>query len=309
MECLKGSGRAWATEKLQRVGGAREAVLRVTLLGTGNPRPLLERFGPSILVEMDQERLLFDVGRGATQRMFEKGVSLAVVSEVFLTHLHSDHVVGLPDLWLTGWIFQRTRALHVRGPPGTREMVGHLSRAYAFDVHARRDLDEHLPAEGAEIQGEDLVPGVVHRGDSMIVTAFEVDHGPVKPAFGYRIEGGGRSVVLSGDTRPSENLMRHAQGTDLLIHEVAAATEEHIRGSPIALQVLAHHTSPEAAGEVFTRVAPRLAVYSHIVLLGGLTEEDLLTRTRRTYAGPLAVGQDGMVLSVGDTVTVELPSR
>jgi len=282
-------------------------MLKVTLLGTGNPRPLLDRFGPSILIEADEEVLLFDVGRGATQRLFQHGVALAGTREVFLTHLHSDHVVGLPDLWLTGWIFQRTQPLRVRGPPGTRDLVEHLTRAFAFDVHVRRDLDERLPPMGAEMVGEDIAPGIVHQGPAARVTAFEVDHGPVKPAYGYRIDSGGRSVVLSGDTRPSENLIRHSVGADLLIHEVAAMTELHRRSSPIASQVLAHHTEPEAAGEVFARVAPRLAVFSHIVLLGGLTAEDLVEKTRRTYGGPLVVGWDGMVIAVGDSVAVSPP--
>ena len=283
-------------------------MLKVTLLGTGNPRPLLDRFGPSILIEADEEVLLFDVGRGATQRLFQHGVALAGTREVFLTHLHSDHVVGLPDLWLTGWIFQRTQPLRVRGPPGTRDLVEHLTRAFAFDVHVRRDLDERLPPMGAEMVGEDIPPGVVHQGPAARVTAFEVDHGPVKPAYGYRIDCGGRSVVLSGDTRPSDNLVRHSRGADLLIHEVAAMTGEHLESSPIASQVLAHHTSPEAAGEIFSRVQPRLAVYSHIVLLGGLTADDLVTGTRKTYAGPLEVGRDGMAITVGDLVAVSPPS-
>jgi len=281
-------------------------MLRVTLLGTGNPRPLLDRFGPSLLVEAGEERLLFDVGRGATQRLFAGGVPLADVRDVFLTHLHSDHVVGLPDLWLTGWIFQRAGALRVRGPTGTRDLVTHLEKAFAFDRQARQ-ADERLPSEGAVIWGEDVAPGVVHHGVGATVTAFEVDHGPVRPAFGYRIDCEGRSVVLSGDTRPSENLVAHATGADLLIHEVAAMTEQHILSSGIAPRVLAHHTSPEEAGEIFSRVKPRLAVYSHIVLLGGLTADDLVTRTRRTYSGPLEVGRDGMAITVGDSVTVLPP--
>ena len=280
--------------------------LRVTLLGTGNPRPLLERFGPSLLVEVGGQRLLFDSGRGATQRLFQLGVPLAEVRDVFLTHLHSDHVVGLPDLWLTGWIFGRREALHVRGPAGTREMTSHLREAFAFDVDIRQ-RDEKLPARGAALEGEDFPPGLVYKGEGVTVTAFAVDHGPVRPALGYRIDAAGRSVVLSGDTRASDAVVEAARGADLLVHEVAAATDAWQRESPIAAAVLAHHTSPEEAGEVFARAKPRLALYSHIVLLGGVTADDLVSRTRRAYGGPVEVGEDLLAVDVGDRLHVRRP--
>ena len=114
----------------------------ITLLGTGNPRPTLERFGPAILVEAGQEKILIDAGRGSTIRLFECGSArlLSGITAVLLTHLHSDHVVGLPDVWLTGWIFGRTSALEIYGPAGTTALAGGLQQAYAFDVRTRRDV-------------------------------------------------------------------------------------------------------------------------------------------------------------------------
>jgi ribonuclease Z len=264
----------------------------------------VQRFGPSILVEAGEATILFDCGRGATQRLFQLSIPLAEVNELLLTHLHSDHVVGIPDLWLTGWVFGRRVPLRVRGPAGTREMTSHLEKAFEFDVRTRRDLDERLPAQGVVLLAEDIEPGVVCQARNVKVTAFEVDHGPVRPALGYRIDFDGRSAVLSGDTRLSENLVRHARSTDLLVHEVAAAGSEPVRDPILLRRVLAHHISPEEAGEVFTRVRPRLAVYSHIVLLGGLTTDDLLTRTRETYSGPLEVGEDLMAIDVGEAMDV-----
>ena len=119
--------------------------MKVTLLGTGNPRPRIDRFGPSILVEAGKETLLFDCGRGATIRLSQASVPFSSVAALFLTHLHSDHVVGLPDLWLTGWIMGRHVPLQVWGPTGTVDMLKHLEQAYAFDVHVRRDIDEQIP--------------------------------------------------------------------------------------------------------------------------------------------------------------------
>ena len=284
------------------------ALLTVVLLGTGNPRPSLERFGPSILVSAGDDRLLFDCGRGATQRLFQRGVAMKDVRTLFLTHLHSDHTVGLADLWLTGWIFGRTEPLSVRGPMGTRDLASNLAKAYAFDVHMRRDVDEKLPPRGAALEGRDISEGIAFEKGDLRVTAFLVDHGPVRPAFGYRVDFGPRSVVLSGDTRPSANLVKFARGADVLIHEVIAPDVEKKRAAANLTpgqvrRILEHHTTPEEAGKIFAAVHPKLAVYSHIVP-SMATAEDLVPATRKTYKGPLEVGEDGMTIEIGDEVKV-----
>ena len=186
--------------------------LKVTLLGTGYPRPVMERFGPSILVEAGKEKLLFDCGRGATQRLYQLKVPFSEVTALFLTHLHSDHIVGIPDFYLTGWIFGRSTPLRVWGPEGTAEMMSHLQQAYQFDIHIRRDVDEKLPAQGVVVVAKDIEQGVVYQNGDLKVTAFTVDHSPVKPALGYRVDYAGHSVVLSGDTRYSENLIQLLSG-------------------------------------------------------------------------------------------------
>lgn len=291
--------------------------LRVTLLGTGHPTPAMDRFGPSTLVEAGPERLLFDCGRGASQRLWQLGIPLSGVTATFLTHLHSDHVVGLPDLWLTGWLptpfGRRTEPFRVWGPAGTQAMLAHLEQAYQADLRIRIE-DEKLPPRGAALLAEDIVEGVVYQRNGVKVTAFNVDHGAaIKPSLGYRVDCGGRSVVISGDTRFSENLIRFAKGTDVLVHEVAQAREELLRTSEAARRIVGHHTSPEEAGIVFSRVKPRLAVFSHIVLLttepgiAAPTLPELLAATRRTYAGPLEVGEDLMVITIGDTLEVQRP--
>ena len=287
-------------------GGAGAAEIRVTLLGTGNPRPSVERFGPAILVEAGERRLLFDCGRGVTMRLAQAEIPLASLDAVFLTHLHSDHVVGLPDLWLTGWLFGRARPLRLLGPAGTAAMAAGLRRAFAFDVRMRRDVDERLPAAGAEISAKEIGPGPAWEEAGVRVTAFAVEHGPVEPSLGYRVDFAGRSVVLSGDTRPSENLVRHARGADVLIHEVIAPEVERRRASSNftpeqVARIIAHHTTAEQAGEIFARVRPRLAVYSHIVPTPACAE-DLIAPTRKTYSGPLVAGEDLMTITIGDTV-------
>lgn len=284
---------------------------RVTLLGTGCPPAVMNRFGPSTLVEAGKQKFLFDAGRGALQRLTELAVPWHDVQGVFLTHLHSDHVVGFPDLWLTGWLIVpgRNVPLQVWGPRGTAAMMSHLQQAYEYDVRIRIQNDGASP-QGVALLVKEISEGVVYEQGGVKVTAFEVDHAPVRPAFGYRIDYAGRSVVLSGDTRVSENLIRHAQGVDVLVHEVFVPATLERAGVPAgrAKNIIDYHTTPEQAGEVFARAKPKLAVYSHICMPTA-TEQDLLPATRKTYTGPLQLGEDLMVIDVGDTVSVRKPTR
>ena len=289
--------------------GAASAQIRVTLLGTGAPPPVMQRFGPAILVEAGGQRLLFDAGRGVLQRIAQTGVPTGDVRRVFLTHLHSDHVVGLPDLWLTTWITAGPEVpLSIWGPVGTKDMMAHLERAFAFDIAIR--LADDAPPQGVVVKATDIGPGVIYDEGGVRVTAIEVDHRPVEPAFGYRIDFGGRSVVLSGDTRVSEELIRAGRGADLLIHEVVVPATLARAGHPPdrAQRIIDYHVTPRQAGEVFTRMAPRLAVYSHIVLPSAAAG-DVIPATRETWAGRVELGEDLMVIEVGEEVVVRRPVR
>jgi ribonuclease Z len=284
------------------------ATVLVTLLGTGNPRPSAERAGPSTLIEAGDIKLLVDAGRGATERLFFVGGAdlLRSVSRLLLTHLHSDHVVGLPDLWLTGWLFGRTAPLTLVGPAGTTAMAQHLRRAFEFDTHARM-LDEGLAESGSRLEARDVSPGTIVDEHGLRITAFSVDHGPVKPALGYRIDLAGRSIVLSGDTRYSPAVLEHARDVDLIVHEVISPDVERRRNQladPRAVErVIARHSTPEECGRLFAAAKPRLAVYSHIVP-SPATAGDLIGPTRAFYDGPLEVGEDLMMISIGDTMAV-----
>jgi len=284
-------------------------LFRVTLLGTGMPVPQPDRFGPSTLVEAGSQKLLFDAGRGVTIRLYQLRVALSKVGPLFLTHFHSDHTSGIPDVWLSGWLggpwARRTTPFHVIGPVGTKELMLNLEHAYAADIRIRT-ADEKYPAEGIKVVTEEFAAGgVIYEKDGVRVTAFEVDHGDlVRPAYGYRIDYKGRSVVISGDTRFNRNVIKYGTGADVLIHEVAAARPELLK-DPQVQRVMAHHTSPQEAGRVFSQAHPKLAVYTHLVLLHrptipAVTIDELVAQTRETYDGPLAVGQDLDAFEIGD---------
>jgi ribonuclease Z len=277
--------------------------IKVTLLGTGTPFPSAERYGTAILVEAGGKKLLFDAGRGVVIRLAEEGVKPSEIDSLFLTHLHSDHVVGLPDLWLTGWFLGRKAPLEVLGPARTRQLADHLIQAFSGDIAAREAPPENLPHRGAEIEAKDIQQGVVYDHGGVKVTAFLVDHFNVKPAFGYRVDYRGHSVAISGDTRFSENLIHFAKGVDCLLH--AAWMPNSKNTTPPALRSLA---SAEDAGRVFEAARPRLAVVYHYKDADGIAEA-----VKTEYKGPLVIARDLTVIDIGTEVTFTLgpgrPSR
>jgi ribonuclease Z len=279
-------------------------LFRVTLLGTGAPPPSLERFGPSTLVEVGEEKFMFDAGRGAMQRLHQLGIPFSEITGMFLTHHHSDHVVGFPDLWLTGWIGRpwgkRTTPLPVWGPEGTKQMMEHLPKAFHVDIRVR---SKSYPAEGVKLIAKEISEGCVLEKDGIKVSAFKVDHGGEDlPAFGYRIDYRGRTAALSGDTTFNENLIEHARDADLLVHEVTAVAGSAAENAVQLKRISSNHTTAEQAGEVFARARPKLAVYNHLLLFGSATPADLVPATRRTYDGPLIVGEDLLQIEIADAV-------
>jgi ribonuclease Z len=290
----------------------------VTLLGTGVPVPSPDRFGSSTLIEAGDQKLLIDAGRGAAIRLFQLKVPLGRLDALLLTHYHSDHTSGIPDVWLTGWLESyfgtRKAPFHVIGPAGAKVLMAKLEEAYAADIKIRL-ADEKLPPSGIATMVEEYDrDGVVYEKHGVKVIAFEVDHGDlIKPVYGYRIEYGGRAAVISSDTRYNLNLIRHATGADLLVHEVAMARPE-LAGEAYMQRILGHHISPQDAGRVFAQTKPKLAAYTHLAMLGSNavpppTLDDLLAETRKTYAGPVEIGEDLMAFDIGETVTVRRFTR
>ncbi|MBK4217290.1 MBL fold metallo-hydrolase [Paracoccus caeni] len=280
---------------------------KVTLLGTATPAPRPDRFGPSTLIEAGDQKVLIDAGRGATIRLWQMRIPIGSLDAVLLTHFHSDHTGGMPDLWLTGWIGTpyggRSEPFNVIGPAGTQQLMDGLKTAYDDDVQIRL-VDEGNPVEGIEIAVEEFTEeGVVYDRGGLKVRAIEVDHGDhISPNYGYVAEYGGRKVVISGDTKFDPNTIENGRGADLIINTVATAHPE-VRKQEHAGRVLAHHISPQEAGTVFNEIQPKLAVYTHIVRLSDKehpepTIADIVNDTRETYTGPLTVGEDLMTFDI-----------
>lgn len=196
-------------------------VMRVHLLGTGGPELTPDRQGYATLIETPDDLLLFDAGRGLIQRIYEQRINPKRVTRIFLTHLHSDHISGLPELWMTPWfLLGRTAPLEIWGPTGTRDMIAGMRTMYGHDVAHRTNAFN--PAAAIEVIVHEIAPGIVYGRGGLKVIAFPVEHADGDPAFGYRIEQDGHAAVLSGDTTYAASLMEAASGADLIVQNVIA---------------------------------------------------------------------------------------
>ena len=245
------------------------------------------------------------------------GVPLGRVDGLFVTHLHSDHVIGIPDLLLTGWLSSpfggRKGNFNVWGPEGTQSMMDHIRLAYQGDVDIRVK-DQGFTLEGVTPNTVEIEPGLIYDQDGVKVTAIVVNHGElIKPAFGYRVDYDGRSVVISGDTKYYPPLAEAAKGTDLFIHAVGAAKPELLASKESWRVILDHHTEPEDVGRIFDQAQPKMAaLYHYVTLTNGKIKppslDDISARLKTTYSGPVTMGADLTRIVIGkDKVTVIPP--
>lgn len=268
----------------------------VVMLGTGTPVADPARSGPATAVVVGSRVFLFDAGPGVMRRLAAAGLPIDGVTAAFITHLHSDHTLGLPDLIFTSWTLGRRTPLRLYGPPGLRRMTEHLMAAWAEDTLMRiTGLERNSPG-GYRVDTREITPGVVYDSGGVRVTAIAVQHGSWRHAFGFRIDTPRRSIVLSGDTRYSEAIERAAAGVDVLIHEVypevRRAPEPRPGGELWPQYLQSFHISDVELGQLAARAQPRLLVLSHIVFSGG-TEEEVLAGIRRGgFTGQVVVATD-----------------
>ena len=244
--------------------------VQVVMLGTGTPLPDPERDGPSIAVVVDNHAYLFDAGTGivrrsaaATKQKGIAGVEPRTLRVAFLTHLHSDHTLGLPDLILTPWTMGRTEPLELWGPKGTRAMVEHILAAYQEDIAIRSTSLEGSNATGYKVNVHEIEPGDVYKDGNITVKPFLVKHGEWKQALGYRIEAPGRVIVYSGDTSPTETIVENCHGCDYLISEAYTLASFDLVSPQWQRYRRAYHASTRELGDIATRAKPRLLILTH----------------------------------------------
>ena len=268
----------------------------VVLLGTGTPRPDPKASGPATAVVVGSRVFVVDAGPGTERQLCAAHLPIDGPAALFITHLHSDHTLGYPDLILTSWVMGRAKPFPVYGPAGLRRMTDHLMAAYAEDIQIRTEGLEHESPNGYQVDVHEIRPGRIYERDGVRVTAIPVLHGNWPVAFGYRIDTPDRSVVISGDTRPCEALVEAAKGVDVLVHEVypAGRVPQSKDGKPTdAARYLGEfHTSDVELGALAKRIQPKLLVLSHIVRMKASDNELLAGIRRGGFQGPAVVGHD-----------------
>ena len=269
---------------------------QVVLLGTGTPVPDPDRSGPCVAVIASGRAYLVDMGPGvvrraeAARRAGHSALAPSALDRVFVTHLHSDHTAGFPDLWLSPWVIGRTTPLNVHGPPGIQAMSEHVQQAWKADLEMRMGGLEAQEPQGIDIAVHEISePGVVYRDDAVEVTAISVPHGSWKHAYGYRFETADRVIVVSGDTAPSEAIARACNGCDLLLHEVySEAAWSQIR-DPERDYHGSFHTSTVELAQIAAAAKPKKLVLYHQLHMGA-SDDYLVQEVRALWDGEITSG-------------------
>ena len=279
---------------------------QVVLLGTGNPLPDPDRSGPATAIVVNGTAYLVDFGPGVVRRakaaVIEKGITALEPTSLgvaFVTHLHSDHTVGYPDLIFSTWTMGRRVPLEVYGPKGIAAMTEHMLEAFRADIETRTNADGNQRdfPDGYRVNAHEIAAGVIYKDANVTVTAFPTKH--AMESYGYRFDTRDRSIVISGDTNPAQATIDACRGCDVLIHE--ANTLAALAKRPQTFQSFAakYHTSTTQLAELATRAKPRLLIVYHasIVLRPGVnpnssTPEELLKEIESGYTGKVVVGRD-----------------
>ncbi len=281
----------------QTASAAPASRTQVVLLGTGTPNAEPDRSGPSVAIVVDDTPYLVDLGPGvvrqamAANRAGVDGLAASKLGIAFVTHLHTDHTLGYADFIFTPWVLERDVPVEVFGPAGLRAMTEHLLAAYAADVKVRTEGLEPANLEGYKVNVHEIEPGLVYEDERVQVTAFPVVHGSWPQVFGFRFDTPDRTIVISGDTRPTPAVAAECRRCDILIHEVYSQAGFERRPPVWQRYHAAFHTSTLELGEIAARARPGTLVLYH-QLLWGSTPEEMLAEIERVYDGRVVYGND-----------------
>jgi ribonuclease BN (tRNA processing enzyme) len=269
---------------------------QILMLGTGTPVIDAAHSGNSIGILVRGSLYIFDAGPGVERRMLEavaKGTRIDTIPAVFITHLHSDHTLGLPALVYyhgANAAFRGGGPLTVYGPPGIAAMMEHINAAWADDRATRTEVRGN--SSSWQVRGADVTAGIVYRDSNVVVKAFDVPHPPWAHAFGYRVEAAGRVIVISGDTHPTDAIARECGGCDVLLHEVYSAVAVPRMPAVMQRYMPTAHTSTYELAEIAAKAKPKLLVLYHQLYLGGANDNDLVREIRSRYNGRVVSARD-----------------
>ena len=278
--------------------------MKLTLLGTGSPAPNPNRRGPAQVIQCGDATIMVDCGAGALHRLVEAGYSRPNLDCIAFTHLHSDHVTGVMDVLWAGWIQRWWKAApKIYGPPGTKHFIDHLLEAMAYDIKVR--IGPVLQEEALRPEVIEVEEGWQASGSDWQLSAFRVEHLPVDQAFGFRVDQGASSVVISGDTKVCDNLAKHAQGADILVHEIflEQSLQDMAARAPDAEErarfelLRTYHTSSAEVGKVAANADTRHLVLSHVLRSQG-DESAFQADIASDYGGKVTLGEDLMTFEV-----------
>jgi ribonuclease BN (tRNA processing enzyme) len=263
---------------------------RIILLGTGTPNADPERSGPSVALIVNGAPYIIDFGPGVVRRAAAAGIPVHLLTRAFLTHLHSDHTAGYPDLIFTPWTLERTEPLEVYGPPGIQEMTGHILAAYQQDIRERLYGLEPANTTGYHVHAHEIEPGTVYTDENLRVEAFPVNHGSLQ-AFAFKVYTPDKTIVISGDTAPVECMVEQCRNCDVLIHEVYSVKGMKTRPPVWQAYHKRVHTSSHQLAELASQAQPGLVILYH-QLFWGVSEDELLQEVKMLYNGAVVSGRD-----------------
>ncbi len=270
---------------------------RLVLLGTGNPNAEPDRMGPAVAIIVNNVAYLIDCGTGIVRRAAAakmKGVEALGVknlNHLFITHLHSDHTIGLPDLIFSPWVLGRDKPLEIYGPAGTKNMTDNIVDAWKEDIDVRLHGLEYANENGYRVNVHEYYEGEIYKDSNVTVTAFPVIHGAWKYSYGLRFDTPDKSIVISGDCAPSPELIKNAKGCDILVHEVYSKAGFDVRSAKWQKYHRNSHTSTIELGRIASEVKPKLLVLYHI-LIWGASPEEIISEIRQNYHGNVSFGND-----------------
>src|SRR4051812_2413211 len=281
------------------------SLTRLVMLGTGTPRPDPKCSGPATAIVVNDTPYLIDFGPGVIRRAtaaYEKGVTAlgfggVNIKTAFLTHLHSDHTVGYPDLILTPWVMGRHEPLTVYGPKGIKAMTEHVLKAWHVDIGVRTNSVDQRRSIGCRVNAHEIASGIIFEDKNVKVTAFPAQHEDMVDSFSFRFDTPDCIIVISGDTTPTQALIDHSSGCDILVHE-AYSMDSFCKASPPWQEYRRRaHTSSAQLAEIANTVRPGLLVIYHRSNAGGGSmnsdsKDRLVDEIRATYNGKVVAGHD-----------------